>query len=105
MNSSVPRADERRADAAQSIASTSSPGRYGRDHVVPEDVEELFLPVLGHRVIFSTPFLVELRRIGRSAALERFQGACLERAPRPDPEASGGLSLVRNEDDISPPAA
>jgi MoxR-like ATPase len=78
---------------------------HGRDHVVPEDVEELFLPVLGHRVIFSTPFLVELRRIGRSAALERFQGACLERAPRPDPEAPGGLSLVRNEDDPSPPAA
>jgi len=59
----------------------------GRDHVVPEDVEELFLPVLGHRVIFSTPFLVELRRIGRTAALERFRAACLERAPRPDPEA------------------
>ena len=77
----------------------------GRDHVVPEDVEELFLPVLGHRVIFSTPFLVELRRIGRSAALERFQGACLERAPRPDPEAPGGLSLGRNEDDSSPSVA
>jgi len=59
----------------------------GRDHVVPEDVEELFLPVLGHRVIFSTPFLVELRRIGRVAALERFRAACLERAQRTDPEA------------------
>ena len=78
----------------------------GRDHVVPEDVEELFLPVLGHRVIFSTPFLVELRRIGRTAALERFRAACLERAPRPDPEApGGGLSLVRNGDDTSPPQA
>jgi hypothetical protein len=31
MNSSVPRADESRADAFQSIASTSSPGWYGRD--------------------------------------------------------------------------
>ena len=78
---------------------------HGRDHVVPEDVEELFLAVLGHRVIFSTPFLVELRRIGRTAALERFQAACLERAPRPDPEApGGGLSLVRNEGDTSAPA-
>jgi MoxR-like ATPase len=69
----------------------------GRDHVVPEDVEELFLPVLGHRVIFSTPFLVELRRIGRTAALERFRAACLDCAPRPDPEAPPGpLSLVRD---------
>ena len=79
---------------------------HGRDHVVPEDVEELFLPVLGHRVIFATPFLVELRRIGRTAALERFREACLERAPRPDPEAPGtGLSPNRNGDDASPPAA
>jgi MoxR-like ATPase len=75
---------------------------HGRDHVVPEDVEELFLPVLGHRVIFATAFLVELRRIGRVAALERFRELCLERAPRPDPEvAAPGLSLVREGSDPS----
>ena len=59
---------------------------HNRDYVTPEDVEELFLPVLGHRIIFAASFLVELRRLGREAALEQFRALCLERAPRPDPE-------------------
>src|SRR5688572_17886940 len=41
----------------------------GRNHVVPEDLDELFLPVLGHRIIFAAPFLVELRKVGRHAAM------------------------------------
>ena len=36
MNSSVPRADDSRADAFQSIVSTSSPGRYGREPATSE---------------------------------------------------------------------
>jgi MoxR-like ATPase len=60
---------------------------HGRDYVEPEDVDELFVPVLGHRVIFAASFLVEMRKVGRRAGLERFRGLCLDRAPRPDPEA------------------
>src|SRR5512134_434543 len=38
MNSSVPCAADRRAEAAQSIASTSSPGWYGRELATSEPV-------------------------------------------------------------------
>ena len=66
-----------------------------RDYVVPEDVERLFSPVLAHRVVFSASFLVELRRIGRAAALERFRERCLELAPRPVPERDSVVPLDR----------
>ena len=55
----------------------------GRDYVIPEDVEHLFLPVLAHRILFAPRFLVEMRTQGRAAALERLRGLCFERAPRP----------------------
>jgi MoxR-like ATPase len=57
----------------------------GRAYVVPEDVEALFLPVVGHRILFTPSYLVELRREGPAAALERFRAACFEAAPRPEP--------------------
>jgi MoxR-like ATPase len=56
---------------------------HGRDYVVPEDVERLLLPVLAHRVVFAPRFLVEMRRVGREDAFDRFRELCLERAPRP----------------------
>jgi MoxR-like ATPase len=56
----------------------------GRSFVVPEDVEELFLPVVAHRVLFTPGFLVELRREG-AAARDRFFELCLAAAPRPEP--------------------
>jgi MoxR-like ATPase len=65
----------------------------GRDFVTPDDVDELFVPVLGHRVIFAPAFLVEMRRIGRAEALERFRARCLELAPRPEPEGGRVLPL------------
>ena len=39
---------------------------HGRDHVVPEDVERLFLPVLGHRLILTASFIAETRSLGRT---------------------------------------
>ena len=42
---------------------------HGRDYVAPEDVEALFLPVLGHRIVFTPAFLAE--RAARSAARAR----------------------------------
>ena len=57
----------------------------GRDYVVPEDVERLFLPVLGHRILVTTAFLAETRGLGREAALERIRARSFELAPRPEP--------------------
>jgi MoxR-like ATPase len=65
----------------------------GRNFVTPEDVEELFLPVLAHRVIFGPAFLVEMRRVGRQDALAQFRDLCLARAPRPDPEGGEVVTL------------
>ena len=59
-----------------------------RNFVTPDDVEELFLAVLGHRIIFTPSFLVDVRRIGRAEAMERFRELCFAHAPRPDPEAA-----------------
>ena len=58
---------------------------HGRDHVVPEDVERLFLPVLGHRLILTASFIAETRSLGRSEALALIRNRCLELAPPPAP--------------------
>ncbi len=59
---------------------------HGRDHVVPDDVETLFLPVLGHRVLLTASFLAETRALGRDAALELVKERCLAAAPPPAPD-------------------
>ncbi|HET6684264.1 MAG TPA: AAA family ATPase [Gaiella sp.] len=59
---------------------------HEREYVVPEDVDALFLPVLGHRILLTTTFLAEIRGLGRDAALERIRAESLERAPRPEPD-------------------
>jgi MoxR-like ATPase len=56
-----------------------------RDYVVTDDVESLFLPVLGHRIVFTPGFLAESRAIGWEVALQRFRDECFERVPRPEP--------------------
>jgi MoxR-like ATPase len=58
---------------------------HERDYVVPEDVEALFLPVLGHRILLTTTFLAEIRGLGRDVALERIRDRSFELAPRPEP--------------------
>jgi MoxR-like ATPase len=60
-----------------------------RDYVVPEDIESLFLPVIGHRILFTPSFLVEVRKVGRLQALEDFRTRCLEAAPRPEASLGG----------------
>jgi MoxR-like ATPase len=59
---------------------------HGRDYVTAEDVERLFLPVLGHRLVLTPQFLVETRELSRDEALGRIRAACLARAPRPEPD-------------------
>ena len=59
---------------------------HGRDHVVPEDVDELFLPVLGHRLLLTPTFVAETRAHGREEALRRIKDHCLSSAPPPAPD-------------------
>jgi MoxR-like ATPase len=59
---------------------------HGRDHVVPEDVGALFMPVLGHRLILTAAFLAETRTLGRAAALQLVRDRCFEHAPPPSPD-------------------
>ena len=67
---------------------------HGREYVVPEDVEALFLPVLGHRILVTTAFLAETRGLGREAALERIRGRAFELAPRPEPDWHEGRPVA-----------
>jgi MoxR-like ATPase len=55
----------------------------GREFVVPEDVEALFGPVLGHRILFAPSFLAASRRSERDEVLANVFGRCAELAPRP----------------------
>jgi MoxR-like ATPase len=57
----------------------------GRNHVVPDDVERLFVPVLGHRLLLTTSYLAETRALGRDEVLDRVYARCLELAPPPAP--------------------
>jgi len=55
-----------------------------RDYVTPDDVELVFLPVLGHRIVFTPAYLAETRREGWASALGRFRTACYDAVPRPE---------------------
>jgi MoxR-like ATPase len=60
----------------------------GRDHVVPEDLERLFVPVLGHRLLLTASFLAEMRALGRAEALRVVKRRCFALAPPPAPNWS-----------------
>ncbi len=66
----------------------------GRAYVVPEDIERLFLPVLGHRILLTTAFLAETRGLGREAALELIRARSFELAPRPEPDWHEGRPVA-----------
>jgi MoxR-like ATPase len=69
---------------------------HDRQYVTPVDVEQLFLPVIGHRVVFTPKTLAEARQIGWRAALGRFRDDCLRVAPAP--------AAVFEGDDVPPGA-
>ena len=56
---------------------------HGRGYVTPDDVEELFVPVLVHRIFFRPSFLVEARERGWAAASAEVRAEAVARAPRP----------------------
>jgi MoxR-like ATPase len=55
----------------------------GRDYVEPDDVEQLFAPVLGHRILFAPGFGVVGHKLRREDALRQVWEHCLAAAPRP----------------------
>jgi MoxR-like ATPase len=57
---------------------------HGRHFAVPEDVEFLFVPVIGHRLMLSPELVVE-NDLSRDEAVQRVFEACKERAHRPEP--------------------
>jgi MoxR-like ATPase len=59
---------------------------HDREYVTPADVEALFLPVVAHRVRFTSPFLARARTLAPGELICRFRDECLERAPAPGPE-------------------
>jgi MoxR-like ATPase len=70
---------------------------HDRRYVTPDDVEELFVPVLLHRILFRPSFLAEIRDRGWDAAAAEVRTRSLALAPKPDfdidldvPTAAGG---------------
>jgi MoxR-like ATPase len=61
---------------------------HGRDHAEPEDVEQLFAPVVAHRLLLEPEYLsdadLDAEEIGR-----RVWQRCVELAPRPAPDWEG----------------
>jgi MoxR-like ATPase len=62
---------------------------HGRDHVLPDDVDSLFVPVLGHRLLLAPTFLAETRGMRRDDALGLLKERCLALAPAPAPDWAG----------------
>jgi MoxR-like ATPase len=56
----------------------------GRGYAIPEDVERMFSPVLGHRLVFSPSFVAESRGRSRDEILQDVYRRCIEIAPPPD---------------------
>jgi MoxR-like ATPase len=58
----------------------------GRDYVTPIDVEQLFLPVVMHRIVFTPSFVATARELGWQRSALDFRAHCVELAPRPGTE-------------------
>src|SRR5437764_1341219 len=50
----------------------------GRDYVVPDDTERLFLPLILHRLVFASSFLARARLMGWQLAVYELLQRCLE---------------------------
>jgi MoxR-like ATPase len=61
---------------------------HGRDHAEPEDVEQLFEPVVAHRLLLEPEFLAD-GDLGLAEIARRVWQRCLEIAPRPTPDWQG----------------
>ena len=58
---------------------------HGRAHVVPDDVDYLFLPVIAHRILLTSSFAAETRSLGRAESERLIKERCFAAAPPPAP--------------------
>jgi MoxR-like ATPase len=58
----------------------------GREYATPDDADRLFLPVIGHRIVFTPLFIAEARKMGWPHAMAEFRRRSFEAAPRPGPD-------------------
>ncbi len=56
----------------------------GRAFTTPDDVERMFAPVLGHRLVFSPTFIAESRGRSRDEIVNEVYLRCVSAAPPPD---------------------
>ena len=56
----------------------------GRSYATPEDVETMFAPVLGHRLVFAPSFIAESRGRSKEEILLELYRRCTESAPPPE---------------------
>ncbi len=56
----------------------------GRSYTTPEDVERMFAPVLGHRLVFAPAFIAEARGRSREEILLELYRRCAGIAPPPE---------------------
>jgi MoxR-like ATPase len=56
----------------------------GRAYTTPDDVERMFAPVLGHRLVFSPTFIAESRGRSRDEIVNEVYRRCISAAPPPD---------------------
>ena len=61
---------------------------HGRAHVTPEDIEHLFVPVLGHRLMLAPSYLAETRHLTMAETLREVQAECFALVPPPRPDWS-----------------
>lgn len=65
-----------------------------REFVTPVDVEQLFLSIVMHRIVFTPSFVAEAREIGWTEAASRFREQCLVLALRPGTELEAAAQPV-----------
>jgi MoxR-like ATPase len=63
---------------------------HGREHAEPEDVEQLFAPVVAHRLLLEPEFLSD-SEIDADEIARRVWERCVELAPRPAPDWEGAI--------------
>ncbi|HWE81181.1 MAG TPA: MoxR family ATPase, partial [Gaiellaceae bacterium] len=63
---------------------------HGRAYVLPADVEQLFVPVLGHRLLLGPAYLAETRGVPRDEVLIALRDRCVALAPPPRPDWAEG---------------
>jgi MoxR-like ATPase len=69
---------------------------HGREHAEPEDVEQLFSPVVAHRLLLEPEFLSDADMHADEIARRVWQ-RCLELAPRPAPDWEGARAPATSQ--------